>query len=1026
MDASANRVKGFLNTLRSNIFTDEYEVPVIFAKEIDYGERNTIFESTDAPGWHEFQNATRWGGRDKHTCFKTVLTVTPEMEGREIWMLLSTGAVDIWNTDNPQFLIYINDEIICGADMNHHEALITKCAHAGESFTIGVYAYSNSAAISDYFRLNFRAKNSTVEKLYYDAKVLFDLSEQLKPDDLNRIHIYQCLNKVINMTDLRIAGSKAFYDSLKEADDWLCENFYDRLTGDNPVTVHSIGHTHIDVAWKWPVRQTREKALRSFSTVLNYMNEYPEYKFMSSQPQLYEFVKEDSPKTFEKIRERVKEGRWETEGAMWLEADCNLTSGESLVRQIIKGKEFFEKEFGKGDNRVLWLPDVFGYSAALPQILKKSGIDYFMTTKINWNETNKMPHDVFYWKGIDGSEVLTYFITTTEHKLYPELNINPRFETTYNGRQNVTQVMGCWQRFSDKEISKDVLTCYGHGDGGGGTTREMLEENRRMLKGLPGMPVTKNTFVKDFFVLLDKELKGKKVPKWVGELYLEYHRGTYTSQAKNKKFNRLSEYMNEDAEWLSIFAHLKSEEFPYPESELNANWKKTLLNQFHDILPGSSIGEVYRVSAKEYEEVIKSDRELIKKAADVISGAGSENIVLFNPCSFKRYALIDAGSEHVLIKDIPSKGYLTVSKSEIEALKSRKSSFKYDGDIRLLSTPFYEVEFNENGEILKLYDKMEHRVVNKEGEVLNRLLTFEDRPFEYDAWNIDSTYEEKCEAVLDLSKFEVTEDSFEKFSIHVKRNFLNSLIEQTISFYSHSKRIDFDTRVDWKEQQVLMKAAFPVDVLASKCTCDIQFGNVERPTHRNTSWDEARYEFAAHKWVDISEADFGVALLNNCKYGVDVCENVMRLTLIKSGIFPDPDADKGVHEFTYSLLPHRGDFRRGNVIHEAFMLNRPVYMFETNMPEGLSESLISTDKENVFADTVKRAEDGNGTVIRLHEEYGARTKVKIDVSKFKAGKVIATDLLEKEIPAEVAAFTYEEGIITTEIKPYEIITFVLK
>lgn len=1019
METNLNRIKGYINTLRDNIYGKTFEAPKIFFVPIGYDQRDTMLENPMEKGWKVFENGSRWGGKDVHTCFKCFLEISKEMAGKDIWMQLKTGANDIWNTDNPQFLIYINGEIVCGMDMNHHEVRISKCAKEGEVYEIGVYAYSNSETISDYFKLFFMEKHEDVEKLYYDVKVPADLCEKMRPDDINRIEMLKLLNEAVTRTELRVVPSEMFYESVKEVDRWVEEEFYSKLSGESDVTVHSIGHTHIDVAWKWPVRQTREKVLRSFSTVLNYMEDYPEYRFMASTPQLYQFVKEQSPEIYEKIKKRIKEGRWETEGAMWLEADCNLTSGESLVRQIIKGKKFFEEEFGTGDNKVLWLPDVFGYSAALPQILKKSGIDYFMTTKINWNESDKMPHDVLMWKGIDGSEVLTYFITTTDYQVYPELNTNPRFETTYNGRQNVNQVMGTWQRFQDKDLSSDVLTCYGYGDGGGGPTREMLEEDKRMAKGLPGMPATKQTFVKEFFDIMASDLEGKKVPKWDGELYLEYHRGTYTSQAANKKNNRLAEYRNEDVEWLSTWASVKDEGFLYPEAELDKVWKTTLLNQFHDILPGSSIDEVYEVTDKEYSEVFATDARLMGEAFRTIAGDNGENVALFNPCSFERDALVETKNGPVLVKRIPAKGLRVVDMQTLRP--DAESEFEYSAETKTLNTPFYQAVFNAAGEIVSLFDKRACREVLLKGESANRLIAFEDRPWEYDCWNIDSYYSEKSWVVDEVKAFEVVEDCKERFTLRIEKSFLGSKICQNVSFYRTSPRIDFKTSVDWNEQQILLKAAFPVDVVTNKCTCDIQFGNVERPTHRNTSWDEARFEFAAQKWVDVSEADYGVALLNDCKYGYDVYESTMRITLIKSGIFPDPDADKGHHEFTYALLPHLGDFRKGEVVKAGYELNRPVLACTSTLEAGFSESLVSCDKENVFADTVKRAENGQGTIIRLHEEYGARTTVKIDVSSLGARTAIPCDLLETEIPDEYSAF--ENGVITTTIKPYEILTF---
>ncbi|MBP5152205.1 MAG: alpha-mannosidase, partial [Lachnospiraceae bacterium] len=1014
MEPIINKCKGYLNTIGQQIYCAEYPADKILCKKIGYNRRNTILEDTSNPGWEPFENGSRFGGRDTHACFRTVFHVSEECEGREIWFLLRTGVTDIWNSDNPQFLIYVNGEIRTGMDMNHHELCLTKCAVPGENFDIGIYAYSNSINISDYFRVIFREKKPEVEKYYYDYKVPLDVCLQLRPDDVNRIAMLKILDEAVNRTYLVKVPSEEFYESIRNMDAWLKENLYDKLCDPEaaPATVHSIGHTHIDVAWKWPVRQTREKALRSFSTVLRFMDEYPAYRFMSSQPQLYKFVKEDAPEVFEKIKKRVKEGRWETEGAMWLEADCNLTSGESLVRQILKGKEFFNEEFGTGDaNRVLWLPDVFGYSAALPQILRKSGVDYFMTTKIGWNEFNKMPHDVMNWRGIDGSEVLTYFISTTEYNTYPELVVNPRHETTYNGRHSVSQIMGTWQRFSDKELTDDVLTCYGYGDGGGGPSSEMLEIDRRMNEGLPGVPVTKQTFSKEFFELLAKDLEGKKVPKWSGELYLEYHRGTYTSMAKNKKFNRLVEFMNFQAEALSVLACVNDEKANYPRTELDSVWETTLLNQFHDILPGSSIKEVYEVTEREYSELIERDKEIINTAVKSITGEAGPNIAVYNTLSFDRDALVETPNGPLYVGNIPAMGYLVIDGN---LCPPAEPVFTFDREARTLQTPFYQVSFDEEGEICSLYDKQAGREAVKAGETFNRIIAFEDRPWEYDCWNIDTFYEDKPMKTC-LTGFEAEENTHERFTILMTRNFADSVITQRISFYRGSRRIDFKTHIDWKEQQILLKAAFPVDVVTDKCTCDIQFGNVERPTHRNTSWDEARFEICSHKWVDVAENGYGVAVMSDCKYGSDVKESTVRLTLLKSGIFPNPDADKGEHEFVYSVFPHIGDFRESAVEDEAFKLNVPVIPVPTALPAGEQKSSVNIDSKGIYIDALKEAEDKRGIILRVHEAYGRRRTVNIDVSALNVKKADLCDLMEREIDSELIGFS--EGRITVTIKP---------
>ncbi|MDO5415660.1 MAG: alpha-mannosidase, partial [Lachnospiraceae bacterium] len=615
------RVKGILETLGGLRLLYEQPVSHLYAAPGAY-PLCTEFHKEMLDGWKPFASGETWGGGDTHWWFYGKVEIPAHYDGKKVILSLSTGATDIWNTDNPQIIAYVNGKMAATLDMNHTRIILSEKARAGEVYETAFYAYSNLSEKTNFFSLSQAVLDEKTEELYYDMKVLWEAADLLREDEEERIRIFEALNRCVNLLDLRETGSERFYASVEEADQFIKKE-YERAEkkASDPAVVHSVGHTHIDVAWKWPLRQTRQKAVRSFLTVLNLMEQYPEYRFMSSQPQLYQYVKEEAPELYEQIKERVREGRWEPEGAMWVEADCNLSSGESLIRQLLHGKRFFQEEFGKGDNEVLWLPDVFGYSVALPQILRKSGIKYFMTTKIGWNEYNQIPNDTMMWRGLDGSEVLTYFITTSDYCTYPELRKKRNFSTTYNGLQNARQIMGTWQRYQNKALNQDVLTCYGYGDGGGGTTPEMLEESRR-LESAPGKcPKVRQTSVKEFFHLLEKNLEGRQVPKWSGELYLEFHRGTYTSMARNKKENRKCEFLLAWAESLCVLACRQAPEFSYPDEELDRAWKLVLLNQFHDILPGSSIREVYEDSRVQYQEVHRILDAVIRRAEDAVFSA---------------------------------------------------------------------------------------------------------------------------------------------------------------------------------------------------------------------------------------------------------------------------------------------------------------------------------------------------------------------------------------------------------------------
>lgn len=1087
MDSIRNRIKMAVDTLGELRYSQRKTIENIRISDGDYDFAEHIPEGKfEKMEWRPFGRDETWGGSDRHYWFAADALPGrdfPEIRGKEVRVIVSTGDTDLWNTDNPQIMAYIDGRFKGTMDMNHQEMILTE-GQADRGYRLAFYAYSNNKRKTNFFHVDTAVYEKDVADLYYDMKVPFEAAEMLTEDDMERIETWKVLNDSIRLLDLRRPGCAEFHESVQAARVYLHQHYYEPRKAmpengqpNDGVTVHSIGHTHIDVAWKWPLRQTRQKAVRSFNTVLRLMERFPEYKFMSSQPQLYQFVKEEAPELFEEIKARIKEGRWEAEGAMWLEPDCNLSSGESLIRHILYGRRFFEKELGAEPNEVLWLPDVFGYSAALPQILKKSGIPYFMTTKIGWNEYNQFPYDTFTWQGIDGSEVLAYLITTKDYRETDTKKRNESFNTTYNGRQNARQIMGTWQRYQNKELSRDVLTCYGHGDGGGGPMEEMLEESRRMECGVARCPRTRQTFVKEFFHLLEERMDRRYLPKWSGELYLEFHRGTYTSMAKNKWYNRKSEFLCGDAEFYSVLAMEKNHGFLYPKAEMEKNWKLLLLNQFHDILPGSSIKDVYEDSAVQYEEILASGRELVKQAKEaIVRSSGMEpegrSLMAWNSLSFSRTGILKMdrkpegmdesaaaetgilmqqaadGSYLYLLNEVPAKGYRVYGPCRKETAARQKDRLQAgtgkimeeilldeSGNPSKIRTPYYQITFNSKGELVQIYDRREERELVKPGFAGNHISIFEDRPLEYDAWNIDATYEEHSWEFDAPEIFEILENGPVRGCVHVKRRFMDSWLEQYIYFYGHTARIDFKTEMDWHEHQMLVKTAFPLDILCDSADYEIQFGNVKRPTHYNTSWDKARFETCGHKWADMSENGYGAALLNDCKYGYDIHDSVMRLTLLKSGIFPNPDADQGRHTFTYALFPHRGDFRKGRVIQEAYELNCPLtgnwvgtgmetagQENETESSPKVSCSYLTIQEENVFADTVKQAEEEDGIIIRLYEAYGKRTKAHV-LLPWKGGKTaVECGCMEDELEP----VKFEQGVLELEMRPYEIKTVKMK
>ena len=922
--------------------------------------------------------------------------------------------------------MFVNGEVYQGIDMNHRECLITRSGKAGETLTIDLQAYTGIMHEEFALRTQIEEIDAEIEKLYYDLWVPLAAFSRMEADDKNRKDIEYVLNETINLLDLRTPYSEGFYRSMREASAYIRKALYEDMAGYEDVIATCIGHTHIDVAWWWTVAQTREKVGRSFATVLKLMDEYPNYKFMSSQPQLYAFLKERYPELYEKAKQRIKEKRWEPEGGMWVEADCNLTSGESLVRQFMHGKRFFKEEFGV-DNRILWLPDVFGYSGALPQIMKKCGIDYFMTTKLAWNQFNKVPYDTMMWRGIDGTEVLTHLITT----LGVSQPIKDYF-TTYNGMLHPDAIMGGWMRYQNKDINNDILVSYGYGDGGGGPTREMLETSIRMEKGIKGIPKVRQEFSRTYFEELEERVKGdRRLPVWEGEFYFEYHRGTYTSMARNKRSNRKAELGLMDLELLSVLAQAQA---AYPAEELDRMWKKVLINQFHDILPGSAIHEVYEVTKEEYAALQKEIKALEEERLHALVGDG-EGITIFNTTGHDRSDIVELGEIHaealkdaegviypvqktaegavVYVEHLPSKGYKTFAavSSEIE----QKTPFVLVDD-HTLETPFYTIHLDAEGRFDRIYDKENDREVLQDGKKGNQFRMYEDKPMCFDNWDVDIYYTEKYWDVNDVISMEWTECGPVRATLEMERKESNSVIHQKIHFYADSRRIEFETYVDWKEHQTLLKVHFPVNVHTDEATFDVQFGNLTRKVHTNTSWDKARFESCGQKWIDLSEGHYGVSMLNDCKYGHSVKDSDMALTLIKSGIEPNPVADQEEHYFTYAIYPHAEKWQEAKTVEQAYDLNQPAIAVAGGKPGSLL-SKASVDRSNVVLETIKCAESGHGIIIRMYESENALTKTNL-VVEGNYNKAFACNLLEEE----EAELELKDGVVCVQLKPYEVVT----
>jgi len=1027
-----------LKELDETRYRDTFAVPKFTASEDPGGLVGTRPPERTADS--ELKLGDTWKGRDRYVWLTAEVNISEAWKGKIVVGRFDFGTTMGGNNGWFESLAYLNGVPYQGVDTNHTEVMLPSGCSGMAKFDFRLWSGLEGGGIPRENVCMVRKAeicwlDERVDSFYHAAKAVLATLKVLNDSQPERIVLLKALDRAFAQINWSNPRSETFYQSVYTAEAKLAEQLGPQIDKQG-VTVTAIGHTHIDLAWLWRLKHTREKAARSFSTVLRLMERYDDYIFLQSQPQIYDYIKVDYPDIYKQIQTRVAEGRWEAGGGMWVEADCNLTSGESLVRQLLFGTRFFKQEFN-AESKYLWLPDVFGYSWALPQILQKSGFDTFMTTKISWNQFNRMPHDTFKWRGIDGSEVLTHFITTPD-----KWEGGGPFYYTYNGKLQADTVQGIWDNYQNKEVNQELLLSYGYGDGGGGVTRDMLEQ-RRNLDKLPGIPKVRTGRVDKYFERLNETFHttDRYVHTWDGELYLEFHRGTYTSQAYNKKMNRKLELLYRETEWLqALRCVFEGNWSAYPQDKLNEGWKIILRNQFHDIIPGSSISEVYEDSREEYGQAGQIGTQAWQDAAaQLAAGSAADSLMIVNSSSWayrphievpaaqylggtwkdgaNRPLVIQKSGDHFLIEapEIPSMGIVSIFYEPSAAAEATPSPFNYHS--RGIRTPYYEIQWNEHGQLTRIYDLEHSRQVLAEDAKGNVLQIFEDKPMRYDAWDIDIFYQEKMEEVTHLHSIDLKEAGPLRAVIEFVWEYQESTITQQMIVYAKSRRIEYKTHVDWKERQKLLKAAFRVNIRSNEATYDIQFGNVKRPTHWNTSWDWARFEVVGHQWADLSERSYGVSLLNDCKYGYDIKDNLMRLSLLKSPISPDPNADYGKHEFTYALYPHNGDWYQGNTVQEAWMLNNPAaYARGASVRDSFSMFRLSAP--NVMIDAVKKAEDSTQLLIRMHEFSGIRSNVAL-TGDLRIASWRECNLMEK--PMGIVS----NGDMYFEMKPYEIKTFLL-
>ncbi|MFS0913183.1 alpha-mannosidase [Microbacterium sp. 179-I 3D2 NHS] len=815
----------------------------------------------------------------------------------------------------------------------------------------------------------------TVWELLQDVSVLHGLLTELPPTSPRRAEILRALERMIDATDPDdVAGTAA--DARAVLGEVMA-----RPASASAHRLHAVGHAHIDSAWLWPVRETQRKVARTFSNVLSLQQEDPDVAFAASSAQQYAWMKRFQPELYERMRAAIADGRFVPAGGMWVESDTNMPGGEALARQFVRGKRFFLEEFGVEPLDV-WLPDSFGYSAALPQIARAAGSRWMLTQKMSWNETNVMPHHTFLWEGIDGSRIFTHF---------PPVD-------TYNARLSAEEVARAERQYAEKGAANTSLVPFGYGDGGGGPNREMVAAARR-LRSLEGSATVTLSTPARFFEAAEAEYPSP--PVWSGEMYLEFHRGTYTSQARTKRGNRRSEHALREAEFWATAAALRGA--PYPYDELDAAWETVLLQQFHDILPGSSIGWVHREAERRYAEVLASAERIIAEALALVAGSGDAELVA------------DAGP-------YAQEGGTAMGIAVVQEPTAAASITQTPAGF-VLENEHLTVTIDRAGLVTSLVARATGRNAIAAGERGNLLQLHRDTPTRWDAWDIDEHYRRHVTDVTQLESIDVVAHPSAAI-VCVVRELGGTRITQTLSLAPQARALDIETTVDWHERQKLLKLAFPLDVHTDRATSEIQFGHVHRPTHANTSWDAARFETVAHRWLHVGEPGFGVAIANDSTYGHDVARasrsgggtvTVARLSLLRAPLFPDPEADQGEHTFRVSVRP---DATIADAVREGYRLNLPPRRMSGAGPVA---PLLSVSSDAVVVEAVKAAEDrSDDVIVRLYEAHGGRAAARLTTA-FGFEAVSETDLLEREVDRS-AVRAVDGTDVDLELRAFQLVT----
>ena len=948
--------------LKRHIYNEKWEIENLQIR--DARQVNEMEFEYYSDSYRPLKKGDMYFTPDGTAFIKADVNIPDELKGKELWFSLKTAA---------EICVKVNGKYIGGVDPNRDRMLLSPYINENDTLHFEMMGYNRSKPDDERNPESLSVRgcrqifegayictiNEDVQSLVYDFELLLDIAKSDMFNEDYRAFLNKELNNAMNFIDF----DSDVLTGISEAKQYIEEVIFANDTYKGTGDVALVAHSHLDIAYYWRRIHSVQKNLRTVLIQLRLMDRYPNFKYAHTQPYTYETLEKYYPDVFEELKEKVRNGQFEPVGAMYVEPDCNVPNAESLIRQCLYGQKTYERMFGKRVNNA-WLPDVFGNSWILPQILKKSGVDYFVSNKMStWNDTNRFPHNNFIWRGIDGSDVYAC--------------VPPTHFITWN---MPSQIQENWEAYIDKDSGGQTLNMFGYGDGGSGCTEEMIELMNRFEK-LSIMPKCQHTTGAEF---LEKNLKdNKNLQVWDGELYLEMHRGTFTTKNYIKRANRRLEEKFRTAEMLSVLRGENNRE------EITSLYKTFLINQFHDILPGSHIHPVYEDAMRDYEKV--------EKALDNIIGKGS---IYFNTLNFKRNALTFVENKKGSATRYGVKGNWLMP--DIPALSSanlRKTDFKgewFDCNGNTVETPFYKAILNCDGSIASLFDKELCR--EWVGGDFNKLRLFVDCPGNYDAWDILPNYREKEATITIKEPLALVERDGESATLRTTLTTDKSTIEMYVRFFRRSRGIEVEYNIDWNEKHKLLKAEFTPDILTRKAVCDTSAGFIERETHRNTTWQQARFETCHHKWCDMSESGGGIAIVNDGKYGVGFLNNSMSLSLLRATERPDVTSDIGKHSFAYMIVPHKDDHVKADINRLALQYNTPLVKADCQW--------IYDTFEPLYLQAVKQSENGGMTVIRLCEQDGKRGSIKL------SKKVKLLNMLE-DIEGETDVIKY---------KPFEIIT----